>query len=347
MLMVSMCSLQGAYAIDIKEPVLNVEEHYDTLVVGKKYFLCNVKTGRFVSLKYVSSGVYDLVAGSHVDSVLSTYNAAAFTFSSQTGGYVQYGQDYYMYKYSKNTRLSTSSKSYWYAKCIDQERKHYTISYYTDSCYIGFNAGDSLVHTFKKTDDNITWRLLSADAVWRYRALKNFYNKLVATTEYHQQFIQEYIDQYNALCADPNSTETDIIVVSSALTQALNKLNVVGSYTDVPVWIDGDGSYYQATTSTSTNYWYNGCVYSSSSSNVNINAHITTDETSYVVMRMCINASSYNTNALHHINIYDNDTLIHTIYGGNWVRESYPLVVQLIISIVEWYFYLLRKEIIM
>lgn len=318
MLMVSMCSLQGAYAIDIKEPVLNVEEHYDTLVVGKKYFLCNVKTGRFVSFKYVSNGVYDLVAGSHVDSVLSTYNAAAFTFSSQTGGYVQNGQNGqdYMYKYSKNTRLTTSSKSNWFAKCTDQERKHYTISYYTDSCYIGFNAGDSLVHTFKKTDDNITWRLLSADAVWRYRALKNFYNKLVATTEYHQQFIQEYIDQYNALCADPNSTETDINVVSSALTQALNKLNVVSSDTDVPVWVDGDGSYSPATTSTS--HWYNGSVYSSSSSNVNINAHFTTDETSCVYLSLQVSDRKN----LNKINIYDNDVLIYTIYGDIMLSSS-------------------------
>ena len=70
--------------------------------------------------------------------------------------------------------------------CLNDEKilKEYTISDYLDSCYIGFNAGDTLVHNLKSGDDNIIWKLLPYDNVSRYTATDETYTGLLESSTF-------------------------------------------------------------------------------------------------------------------------------------------------------------------
>jgi len=243
LLFASICSLQGAYALDIKEPVLNLEELYDTLVVDKWYYLCNVKSGTLIDASFISSGNYICKSGNSIDSLITCNSGGqTFKFSSKYGGNVSYNSSYFLYPYSKYTGLS-STKKWWYVNCVDKENKYYTISYYQDSCYIGFNSGDTLVSTFKNTDDNIKWRLVDYSAYYRYYSLKRYYNLLKGTNAFQQGFLQEYINKYNEFYNDPNSTGNDIYNVYSECKKMLDRQLAILSTSEGNMWIGGTGTY--------------------------------------------------------------------------------------------------------
>lgn len=243
LLFASICSLQGAYALDIKEPVLNLEELYDTLVVDKWYYLCNVKSGTLIDATLISSGNYICKSGNSIDSLITCNPGGdTFKFSSKSGGYVSYNTSTFLNPYSKYTGLSSTKKS-WYVKCVDKDNKFYTISYYQDSCYIGFNSGDSLVNTFKNTDDNIKWRLVSWSVYYRYERLKRYYNLLKGTNTFQQGFLQEYIDKYKEFYNDPNSTGVDIDKVYSECNKMMNRQKAISSTSEGNMWIGGTGTY--------------------------------------------------------------------------------------------------------
>lgn len=323
-LLAIICSFQHVCAIDFKKPVLDIQ--FDTLVVGKSYLLYNAATGKFIT-DNGNANNYVCLAGSHIDSIASDYNGNLFSFTNNNGStYIQNG-NLYMYKLSNNVVGLRSSKHSWKVKSVDKELKHYTISYYADSCYIGFSAGDTLTYAFKSTDKQIVWKLLPYNSVARYYELVYFYNTLTGTTEFQQSYIQPYIDKYYEYYNDPNSISSDIRSTHRELLKELDRQNIAGG--NVPLWISGDGSYYYSDNSSA---WYNGDVYTSSSTAVNINAHFTVDETSYISLCLEVSNNTY----LQNINIYDNDILIRNVYpeqlSFNSYSGSYSLLLNSVMS---------------
>ena len=304
-IMASFCLLRSSYAAEFNEPVFNIE--FDTLVTGKPYYLYSTKTSKFID---VNSGV--AMAGCHIDSISTSIDGIPFFTTRDVNVYSNTlikrfnNESYNLYKYNNYVGTNTSS-NYWYVKCVNKELKEYTISYYLDSCYIGFNAGDTLVHNLKSGDDNIIWKLLPYDNVSRYTALKSYYEVLISTSQFQHKYIQEYIDKYNEYSNNPNSVASDIRTTLADLRNILNKQKIiVENSNSFPLWISGDGSY----TSIETG-WNNTSVYATSSTNINICADFITDEESYLYLYPQINSISN----LNRINIYDNGSLLNVIYS--------------------------------
>ena len=304
-IMASFCSLRSSYAAEFNEPVFNIE--FDTLVTGKPYYLYSTKTSKFID---VNSGV--AMAGCHIDSISTSIDGIPFFTTRDVNVYSNTlikrfnNESYNLYKYNNYVGTNTSS-NYWYVKCVNKELKEYTISYYLDSCYIGFNAGDTLVHNLKSGDDNIIWKLLPYDNVSRYTALKSYYEVLISTSQFQHKYIQEYIDKYNEYSNNPNSVASDIRTTLADLRNILNKQKIiVENSNSFPLWISGDGSY----TSIETG-WNNTSVYATSSTNINICADFITDEESYLYLYPQIKSISN----LNRINIYDNGSLLNVIYS--------------------------------
>lgn len=304
-IMASFCLLRSSYAAEFNEPVFNIE--FDTLVTGKPYYLYSTKTSKFID---VNSGV--AMAGCHIDSISTSIDGIPFFTTRDVNVYSNTlikrfnNESYNLYKYNNYVGINTSS-DYWYVKCVNKELKEYTISYYLDSCYIGFNAGDTLVHNLKSGDDNIIWKLLPYDNVSRYTALKSYYEVLISTSQFQHKYIQEYIDKYNEYSNNPNSVASDIRTTLADLRNILNKQKIiVENSTSYPLWISGDGSYNSIETG-----WNNTSVYATSSTNINICADFITDEESYLYLYPQINSISN----LNRINIYDNGSLLNVIYS--------------------------------
>ena len=225
LLFASISSLQGAYAVDIKEPVMPLD--FAKFDVNETYYLYNVKTGNLIGSQQdaLDAGrMYDLIESNGSFHLRMTYDGGQWYLGRNAN-----------YTYTIHYTYS-SDNTLWKLNCVDADKNHYTFSWYdasiSDSLYLGYGSDDVLNHRFT-VEENTVWAFLPEAPHSRYIALKELYDLLVNNELY--DFL-DYDTKYMELYDDPNSTAEDIKSVTNEINRGLSFKNFTAS-SEVPIWI--------------------------------------------------------------------------------------------------------------
>lgn len=226
LLFASICSLQGAYALDIKEPVMPLD--FAKFDVNETYYLYNVRSKELMNsnIKPSLNGCKWNLIGSNGSYYLKTVETNTIYSLHRNSSY-------------KYTTFSTSSHSNFKLNCVDAENNYYTFSYYSspDSLYLGFTEGDTLYHKLSIEDD-VVWAFLPEAPHSRYLALKNFHELLGQYDKVKYNFL-DYETKYMEFYDNPNSTADEINLVVDELRRAINYANISAT-SEVPIWVSSD-----------------------------------------------------------------------------------------------------------
>lgn len=227
-ILASVCSIQGMWA---ERTAPEIPIHTD-IVSGQTYYLYNVETKEFA--------YSDGELANH-----STFKAEGFVFikiddaqaentfllqSTSKSGY--YWQDWYPELYQSDP--SSPNSSYYRINFAETEGGYLVKSEYraeSDGYYLGITADRDRVR-FDQSSGNITWLVLTADQAGRLA----LYNQLEAADA---SGLGVYMDKYDAIYTDANSTFDDLFTATAKLQKSLNiqnaKYSVTLNYNEYPI----------------------------------------------------------------------------------------------------------------
>lgn len=292
LLFASICSLQGAYALDIKEPVMPLD--FAKFDVNETYYLYNVRSKELMN-----------------SNIKPSLNGCKWNLIGSNGSYylktVETNTIYSLYRSSsyKYTSFSTSNHSNFNLNCVDAENNYYTFSYYSspDSLYLGFTEGDTLYHKLSIEDD-VVWAFLPEAPHSRYLALKNFHELLGQYDKVKYNFL-DYETKYMEFYDNPNSTADEINLVVDELRRAINYANISAT-SEVPIWVSSDmGWSYNST---------DGYLYYKVPANSSANLSFIVNCDEITELYFIPYANTNNTNYCTGLKIYVDDKLYHSYY---------------------------------
>lgn len=232
LLVASVCLCTSVWA----ERVAPTFPDFTTLESGESYYLYNVGTGKFLTRSAVSS-TYPGVG---------TYGAAVTVAQASNGSYTLRFADgtttYYLYADASTTSSRSSVNNYCYFAIKDSlggyviQRSTANTSYYVANEYVGYAEGatnDRIVPNL--TEGNIVWQLMETTVAERYFAEHKLYTALEAMNPYNYT-----IDQYEAIYANPESTNEELTTAAKTLTNALSKTTAFNTpeWTEFPFLIE-------------------------------------------------------------------------------------------------------------
>lgn len=192
--------------------------NFTTLESGKNYYLYNVETGKFLNRSTVSNSYPGV----------GTYGAAITITQTSNGSYTMRFADgtttYYLYADASTTSSRSSLNTSCYFAIKDSlsgyviQRSTNNTKYYVSNEYVGYADGatnDRIVPNL--TTGNIVWQLMETAEAERYFAKHKLYTALEAMNPYNYN-----IDQYEAIYANPESTNEELTTAAKALTTALS-----------------------------------------------------------------------------------------------------------------------------
>lgn len=210
----SICLCVSSWA----ERVAPTFPNFTTLESGKNYYLYNVGTGKFLKRSTVSSSYPGVGA----------YGTAITLTQASNGSYTMRFADgtttYYLYADASTTSSRSSLNTTCYFAIKDSlsgyviQRSTNNTSYYVANEYVGYADGasnDRIVPNL--TTGNIVWQLMEMAEAERYFAKHKLYTALEAMNPYNYN-----IDQYEAIYANSESTNEELITAANALTNALS-----------------------------------------------------------------------------------------------------------------------------
>lgn len=210
----SICLCVSSWA----ERVAPTFPNFTTLESGKNYYLYNVGTGKFLKRSTVSSSYPGVGA----------YGAAITITQTSNGSYTMRFADgtttYYLYADASTTSSRSSLNTTCYFAIKDSlsgyviQRSANNTNYYVANEYLGYADGasnDRIVPNL--TTGNIVWQLMETAEAERYFAKHKLYTALEAMNPYNYN-----IDQYEAIYANPESTNEELTTAAKALTTALS-----------------------------------------------------------------------------------------------------------------------------
>ena len=191
---------------------------FTTLESGKNYYLYNVGTGKFLNRSMVSNSYPGV----------GTYGAVITLTQASNGSYTMRFADgtttYYLYADASTTSSRSSLNTTCYFAIKDSlsgyviQRSTNNTSYYVANEYVGYADGatnDRIVPNL--TTGNIVWQLMETAEAERYFAKHKLFTALEAMNPYNYN-----IDQYEAIYANSESTNEELITAANALTNALS-----------------------------------------------------------------------------------------------------------------------------
>lgn len=230
LLVASICMCTSAWA----ERVAPTFPDFTTLESGKTYCLYNVGTGKFLSLSTSYPGV-------------GIYGATITIAQAYNGSYtLRFGNGNYLYAQETSTSSRSSVNSYCYFAVKDSlggyviQRSTANTSYYVTNEYVGYADGatdDRIVPNL--TEGNIVWKLMEATVAKRYFAEHKLYTALEAMNPYDYT-----IDHYEAVYANPESTNEELTTAATTLSNALLRTTAFNTpeWTEFPFLIES-GTY--------------------------------------------------------------------------------------------------------
>lgn len=274
---------------------------FTTLESGKNYYLYNVGTGKFLKRSTVSSSSPGVGA----------YGAAITLTQASNGSYTMRFADgtttYYLYADASTTSSRSSLNTTCYFAIKDSlsgyviQRSTNNTSYYVANEYVGYADGasnDRIVPNL--TTGNIVWQLMETAETERYFAKHKLYTALEAMNPYYYN-----IDQYEAIYANPESTNEELTTAAKALTTALSLTTSFNTpdWTEFPFLIKS-GSFSNA-----------GELYTKVTSEgrtASITGTVTVDQNSTLIYKTIYSQSHYNNVSL---SVYVDGEIVRTLKG--------------------------------
>lgn len=227
-ILASVCSIQGMWA-ERTTPEIPI---HTNIVSGQTYYLYNVETKEF-AYSYDNYAYHSKTKAEGFVFIKIDDAQAENTFLLQsTSKSEYYWQDYNPQLYQRNT--SSPNSSYYRINFAETEGGYLVKSEYragNDGYYLGIGSGNSCLY-FDQSSGNITWLVLTADQAGRLA----LYNQLEAADA---SGLGVYMDKYDAIYTDANSTFDDLFTATAKLQKSLNiqnaKYSVTLNYNEYPI----------------------------------------------------------------------------------------------------------------